>query len=468
MSTAADHFHAAPGLPARQGRTPVTVYCVYLAFFTSGFLLSPDLPYVGTKLATPDIFLVAMIIGTMIVGTRGNSVWAHRDRVFLGATFGLFFVYHATLSMLVNGIFFTSDLLISFLTVVNYIYGFLMFACVVQWLNSWDRIATAVVWWTAGATVVGLIGTWGVIGNAPLWVYDGPRVSSTLRAVNQMQSYLIPVLFASLVFIVTPAVPTFRRVLLMACVVPMTLSLLATGSRSTMVMIVLCIGILTYQVMRQEKKTVTAFVLSYALAAAFVLVTIPSVWIAFTVGAEVLPEGPWRRPIRLFQTMLQASDTLEALGPRGDQFRIVFDNWYYRPLLGIGPANFTEVFNHRYEVHNTYLGVLVEHGVIGLALLLGFIGTVILGCMGTLRLRPGDIQRTYLIAVAGAAVFVLIYGAFSFGLRQRVFWMTLGLCAAAARVMWLEWQARQQDPARSRDHVAPAAPPAADPPWPAR
>jgi len=441
MSIASDPLSATPGFAAGRRRTPGTVIGLYLGFFTSGILISPDLPYVGTKLATPDIFLIFVIIGTFLAGDRHGSLWAHRDRILVATFLGLAFVYHTALSMLVNGIFFEADIAMSIISTFNYWYGFFVFACVVKWLDSWDRLATAVAWWIAGATLVGVIGTWGIIGGAPAWVYEGPRISSTLRGVNQMQSYLIPVLYASLVLALSPVVSGQRRLLLLACILPMTLSLLATGSRSTMIMILACIGILTYQILRQGKRTLTAFVLSYSLAGGLILGMILMVWITLTGGADMLPPGPWQRPIRLFQAMLQASDTVEALGPRGIQFKIIFDNWFYRPILGIGPANFKEVFDHPHEIHNTYLGMLSEHGVVGLSLLLAFSGLVISGCLTGLRLLRDPMQRILIIMIAGAAPFVMIYGVFSFGLRQRIFWLTLGLTAAAARIAWLQWKA---------------------------
>jgi O-antigen ligase len=134
-----------------------------------------------------------------------------------------------------------------------------------------------------------------------------------------------------------------------------------------------------------------------------------------------------QRPLRLF---LESDDLTDQLGPRADQLEIVLENWDQAPLLGIGPGLFKDVFEHGHEVHNTFGAVLIEHGSIGLVILLTLFSVLFIMLVLRASQSPDKDSKIILMAFAFSVSFLFIYCMASFGLRQRSFWITLGFALA--------------------------------------
>lgn len=115
------------------------------------------------------------------------------------------------------------------------------------------------------------------------------------------------------------------------------------------------------------------------------------------------------------------------------------------PVLGTGFRNFSQAFDLNsirrspvpprdlgigsgFGPHNIYLGTAAELGLVGLALLLAWLGTVLR------HLRARDLA---FLAVYAAFVAFLVQGAFLDILNRKYFWLVLGL-AEASRLVWLE------------------------------
>jgi O-antigen ligase len=131
--------------------------------------------------------------------------------------------------------------------------------------------------------------------------------------------------------------------------------------------------------------------------------------------------------------MEKQDDLLEAMGPRGTQIAIVQQNWYKSPIFGFGPDAFKDRFNYHLEVHNTYLGLLIQHGILGLACILGVLGIIAYSLLKRIFEEPDWERRQFLIGLLAALAMLYLYGMFTFGLRQRIFWVVLGLATATMR-----------------------------------
>ncbi len=122
---------------------------------------------------------------------------------------------------------------------------------------------------------------------------------------------------------------------------------------------------------------------------------------------------------------------------------VMFDD---HPVVGVGLNNF-EVVLPRYEanpviffghpVHNLYLLVLAETGVIGLV---GFLGLAVgLGVVAFRLARSADVLfRPLGVGIAGAMGFLALEELLGFSLRQDIplalFWLLAGLAVAGARM----------------------------------
>lgn len=110
-----------------------------------------------------------------------------------------------------------------------------------------------------------------------------------------------------------------------------------------------------------------------------------------------------------------------AQGQFGDEFRqIQFDlakkEFLRRPLAGIGLGAYRHIASDRYEVHNSFLSLLVENGIVGFAGLLFF-----LGALAYLALRCGRVRMRHEILVVLLCVcgYMLAHHV----LRERWLWV---------------------------------------------
>src|SRR5437764_6143173 len=100
---------------------------------------------------------------------------------------------------------------------------------------------------------------------------------------------------------------------------------------------------------------------------------------------------------------------------RGHYWRVALHAWRRHPLAGIGSASFAvEWLRHRgrdqaaLDAHSLYIETLAELGLVGAALLLGFIGTVAAGTARAVRRAPRD--ATVATAAAVLAAFAVHAG----------------------------------------------------------
>jgi O-antigen ligase len=114
------------------------------------------------------------------------------------------------------------------------------------------------------------------------------------------------------------------------------------------------------------------------------------------------------------------------------------------PVIGVGYGNFRDLYSLPgiasgvFDVHNLYLQLLSETGLIGFIAFCGLIVLVIGRCLRNLRLRDHDLRTIVNFAALGAVVALLLHGFVDFLFIvspqfTALFWLILGLVVASDR-----------------------------------
>jgi hypothetical protein len=148
---------------------------------------------------------------------------------------------------------------------------------------------------------------------------------------------------------------------------------------------------------------------------------------------DELPYGV-RRAISFIES---DSHDLRDMSPRrADQllaWRTVFAE---HPLLGVGPGGFAATIPKlvpgglAQEMHNSYLGVLAETGIVGSLLMFGLLAAAMARSVTFLRRTRRARDPEALMAARALLVSylsLLLYGMLNYGLRQRHFWFVIAL-----------------------------------------
>lgn len=408
---------------------------LYMGVALSGVLMAPDLPFVGVRLAAPDVPLLLALVGLLMrsaLSRRVPSVGAGPVRWALSVF--LFFLFVALLSFLFNAVFRDVDALNSFIEVSSYFYGFLLACATIILLNDWNRWRTFVAFWLVGVAAVSFISVLAIIGLAPEWAYHGGgRIKSTAHSVNQLHSYLAPAIPMLVGLFIIKSNKRLLNLLPFGVIVSVVLALSVTGSRTAFVLFAFVLLASIWYSLRYFTKYPLASTYGVLLLGGLSCVSGYYLFLVATMGVEVLPEG-MRAIARPFERSVMVAGLTDYLGARGEQLTIILENLRYTMFLGVGPGNFMEVFDHRHSVHSTYLGVLIEVGWFGLLLLLFALGLVI---RQGYRFSPkinNDDQSLLMIMALISVITVCIYGVATFGLRQRIFWLLIGMLLAAVNI----------------------------------
>jgi hypothetical protein len=324
---------------------------------------------------------------------------------------------------------------------LNYAYGFLMFATVVHLVDRWEVLRNCLWAWLASAALVSAVGMLAVVGVAPGWAYDDftMRVSSTLKFENQVPSFLLPILPVAVVLAVARTERPARRLALALLAMAGIGTLAMTGSRVGFLMTGLFFAGLLWIAATEGRRSqvdrghiVAAFAALVALQAGITTYALATYEGDYALGRT----PPWQRPaVTLFEWVSDTGGDLSAIDEsRVDQISFVTAHVVDYAVLGIGPKMIGARFGHE-EIHNTYLGVLFETGVVGVVLLLLLLAKVAGIAWDAVRRTPPGVQRAVVRALLLGFVLLLLYQFTMFGLRQRNLWLLMGLLVAVPRVV---------------------------------
>ena len=412
---------------------------LYAAVFATGFLMTPSLPVVREKFAAPE---VCMLLTWALIAVRarpkGWPMLGVQKRVLLvGAAFTAF----AILSWAINQSAAPQAFVGSTVEVLNYAYGFMVMATVVHLVDRWEVLENVLWAWLAAAVVVSGVGVLAVAGAAPAWALDDftGRVSATLKFSNQVPSFLLPILPVAVVLAVVRPQQFRRRLLLAALALAGIGTLAMTGSRTGLLMVaLLLVGILWVALTEGNRPRLHSGLITASFAALVALqIGISTFALATYDGNYALGRTPtWQRPtVTLYEWLTAQERSLETLHPsRARQVSFVVENAPDYALFGIGPKMVGARFGMA-EIHNTYLGVLIETGFIGTALFLAMVGLVAHTGWRAMRRCGPDVQRAVIRALLVGLALLLFYQATMFGLRQRNLWIIMGIIVALPRAL---------------------------------
>jgi hypothetical protein len=331
-----------------------------------------------------------------------------------------------------------------------------MFLTTVVLARDWESWQGCVNWWVAGSVVVVFFGVWATLGGAPAWSYEEftHRVSSTLRNENQVPSYLLPIFVVMVFLAVRKRTSVKFQVGMWALVAGALLTAIGTGSRTALLMILLAFAGVAYVALRtagNRSYRITSLVnVSLALVAGMVVYV--SVALFEYQGDYALGRTPpWQRPVVMFYDWLTGEAQLDTTRP--EQLMSVMENVGDHLLIGTGPKVYGGLFNMA-EIHNTYAGVLMQTGVIGLLLFSLWLLHMLWHTFAHVRRIVDPWRKVLVLSLLVGMATLLLYNMTMFGLRQRTIWLLAGLLVAS----WSLASMRGRQPDVAARHVAGAAP----------
>jgi hypothetical protein len=415
---------------------------LYLTVFATSTLITPYLPVVREKFTAVEGLMLltwaAMLLRRTTWRTRAGSL-RHPQKICL--VWGWSFVGWVLVSFYVNNILMeqglgNEGLIGSIVESANYLYGFLMFRTVLRLVDDWDKWNGCLSAWILGAALASLVGVLAVAGVAPSWAYEAftGRISSTLRNENQVPSFLLPIFVAVVFMAVRNSQGFWKRVLLVALAAGMLITTFGTGSRTAMAMLGLCLAGVYFLTLREWPHRIFNRVLLAQLA--FAMVAGVTLYVAAVIAAYegdyALGRTPaWQRPVVMLFDWSQGNRALDETRER--QMDVVAEHLLDRPVLGAGPK-LTGIRYDVAEIHDTYVGVLMDAGFPGCALfVLWLLYTLRLGWRAGAACRD-PYRRLMVLSLCIGMGTLMIYSMFMFGLRQRNLWILAGLLAAVPRL----------------------------------
>lgn len=410
-----------------------------IGIFLSGVLINPMNPAAVSKIIIADVFFLAGIVLLLLASIRKSGILAlrlHRNTHLFVQILAAFLIW-VFLSGVVS-IFLYDQRFGQFVqTFANYSYGAVICFAIVAASAFPGHLRLFLVAFILGVVLVSSFSALAMFAEAPAWAYHGGgRIKSTSQSVNQLAAFVAPAIPLALIFSLGRSVSRKVTAVFFFASGLAVIALIGTGSRTALVLLVVSLllvllGTLLFFV--SKVRLATTMLLFCVMASAALGAVISAFKEAGSSALPVLAQG-LARPLDRFLN----PDTVEAgLGPRYEQIVAVASNWVNYPMFGIGPGNFKNFSSSTYEVHNTYLGTLIEIGVPGLIFLLLFQAAICVAALKRALSRLAMDQRIQAFAVFAAFLIVCLYGMGSFGLRQRPFWVQAGFAIGVLNYHWL-------------------------------
>lgn len=418
---------------------PRPMWALYAIFLSSGILMTPGLPVVGDKAALPDAFFL-VLVGALVLGwATGRFRMQNRfaPQVKLSILLIGLFLFVTLLSFFNNNIEYGRAAASSTLEVVIISYGVTLFILSVVLIRDWEEWERCFLAWVAGMAIVGAVGAYSVIFSPPGFAVDSftGRISSTLKFENQVPSYVMPLMPVLVFFIFARGIARRAKLTLLGVFMACLLTLIGTGSRTAFLLIAMMVVLLAALVFTARRPRVIDLgamskYMGLGVLAVAVYVTVA---MATFSGEYRLGKTPaWQRPVVILYTGVVERGTLDK--KRTKQFEFALRNFDSAPFIGHGPR-FTQLGLHHVLVHNTYLTILLEMGLVGLLLFLSWLLSIgWLAFMGYHNTAAPERARYLMAALGIGLVLLLMYQMSMYGLRHRPLWLMAGLLVSAANL----------------------------------
>jgi O-antigen ligase len=391
---------------------------------------------IAARFAVPDAFTFLVVAGTLVAIARGRGGDWGSLRVPRQFYVGLVLF----LTMALASFFVTETASRSLVETIAYSVNIALLACIVFHVRTRPALYRCLRAWEAGVILVVAGGLIGVVmlflGNVDSLLTNGPKVTSTFKKSGQLSLYLtasLPLLWFQWAFRSHTTRVRLRRMLLIALAL---ICLFATGSRTGFLLGVGLVGVL----------------FGGRVAGSF-LRSRPALKLS-GLGLAALAAGPLL--VILFHTLpfsfqrafsiAQGVSSLEVLSPTRHYQLQGFEVAAVRyPFTGVGVGDF---FSRNtalapgawspHEIHNTYLGVWAETGIIGVVALFVFLlATVQAGWQVVANARDRELQGLA-VALLISWLVLIAYGVSAFELRTRHLWVVFAFLLVTWNVMWRE------------------------------
>ena len=403
---------------------------VYAAFFASGILNTISLGPLREKVGLTELVILLTWLSMLLNVSWKNKRCPLTQYQILAFIFLLIFVIIEWSSFFINNATFYGSMTGSLIETLNMTYGAMMTFTVVLLVQTEAQWKGCLIGWMIGAAVVVIVGIWAMSGSAPSWTFDEftGRISSTLKFENQIASYLVPVLTISIIWCVSKGVLPIYRNCIIILAICMAITLIGTGSRTAFLLLILMALSLCLFIVVQFNNT--SLKRSYLGGLIFLcsvgLIGYVTIAIALFDGNYVLGKTPaWQRPVVALYQSIERGNGIDHT--REKQADIVEENADRAMFLGNGPKLYGNKL-HTEEIHNTYAGVYIETGLLGIFSLLLFLLTTIF--IGWKSKATPEMKLLFIAAVFGFLL-LLLYNFTMYGLRQRTIWLMAGLLLSA-------------------------------------
>lgn len=390
---------------------------IFLSVFFLPVLVSVNLPIVGPKLALVDIFIsmTGFAWFTRLM-TGKKPLMRIKPQFYIPlAVFCL-----VALASFLNTLSYSR----SAIELLSYVYLGAFFFLFCQIVENEEQLNNVVKIWIAASLMVVLFGLIQIFSLATgfgrellLWHDPTTKITSLLRGPSQLPSYLISIFPVFLLYAVKKR--GCVRYLNWIVIVLTAVVMLATGSKTGLVVMFGAFAL--FFLWRMGHVRTWGTYIGLALFSSLVL-------------ALVIPVLPAAVSRSLSILSITSGNTLSEVSPIRYSFLVgwakaVSDH----PWIGVGVGDFCdylpryvpEVLKH--ELHNTYLAIWAEEGLLGFLAFMSFLSFILKECTNIVfRLR-----NRYWRELGGALVigFVanLIYGLAHFGLRHRHLWLSMAI-----------------------------------------
>lgn len=202
------------------------------------------------------------------------------------------------------------------------------------------------------------------------------------------------------------------------------LALLFTVKRAALVGAIVGLAVLACRMMlsnsRRDKR--------YGAAALMVIVLgIPLLLFAFTWVSDAVPGFAWR-----FGRKVNASTVDDfTQGFFAENLEAAMAAFSQSPIIGVGLGNVGGIITDQFEIHSTYLSVLGNSGLAGVATYIVFMGTLV---RSGLQVNRDAQSGRFLAYFMPMLVGLMVSWSYTYHLRKREFWILMVVMVIASAV----------------------------------
>src|SRR5437879_1811855 len=318
------------------------------------------------KLTLSDLVLLLTLAGLLNEERSAGATYDRQGRriVWLLAAFCVASIASATLGETGGE---------SLIELATYFWICLALVVICQLLSSPDRVRRVLTAWRR-AGVIGCVA--GGVGTLLMWrgsmdnlLVQGGRVAGLFEGINQLQSFVVAVIPFFCARLFGRAASRGTRILYGALVIIGFAGVVGSGSRAGVVFAALSVWLM---LLLTSPRLAAVWTCAAVLCAG-------SAWHVLGQHLDELPSGI-RRSFSYVQDDTLELDELSR--GRADQLQTFYTVLAEHPLGGVGPGGFAAwvpregAGGRARQMHNSYLGVLGETGLIGGLSMLGLLADV--------------------------------------------------------------------------------------------